>query len=413
VFRGPAIDRVSAIYDDFFGTTLDTTKWNLKSGTATVSGGICTISGGGDSGHFGDNGLSTYNVAIMCDTNNSGPSPIRITARFKCGETNQNHNFAAPWDTDGQKIELQFQDDGNLWFRASGDYGGHYDEVNLGAYDTNYHTWALEWPTGKVYKDGSLIHTSSQITHAQYYHFRAGFQAHNTGTMMIDWVGVHNTSVTGTHKARLQIGSQTVFDHDIEAETYLEDSGSNFVDSGWIAVTPTGVQNIILDFRNAAASQAQWPAMCYWDDLIIMLDKVITIESLQGGQKVELYNAGGGLMASGTCPSYGTNITLGSYDLSAQIKTAYGFSGYFKIYDTDGTTLLYTTPTWTIWGGDLYQWIPNQSNLNISTNVTQIYRTGSGLTPTTATITATLTNNDTGAAISGKTIAFTPNLGSV
>jgi hypothetical protein len=408
VFRGPVVDSVSSCYDDFLGNALDTTRWNIRGGTATVANGICTISGGGDQTYFNDGGLSTYLKAILCDTNSVGPSPIRVTARIKMGETNNWHNFAAVWDTHDQSLELRFRNDGHVWF--TGSHSGSYDEVDLGTYDTNWHTWAIEWPTGKIWRDGSLVHTSLNIPSSLYYHFRAGFGAYGTGTMQIDWVAVHNTSVSNTAKARFRIGSQTVFDHDIQAESFAQDGSSGFVDSGWIGVTPTGSQTVILDLRNAAGSQAQWPMMMYWDDLIIMLDKIITIESLQGGQKVELYNAGGGLLATMACPGPGINVTT---DVSGLFNTAYGFSGYFKIYDTDGTTLLYTTPTWTIWGGDLYQWIPNQSALAVSTNYTQIYRTGSGLSPTTATVTATLTNNDTGAPVSGKTVTFTPNLGTV
>jgi hypothetical protein len=423
VFRGPYAGALASVYDDF--TVPDqsglynaaapdfTNKWyptGTAQSSARIANSLLTMQSDGTYTRANDDStaFTMQNRQIEADSSH-GNSPTRISIRCQILDTTTHHHIAFVWDTDGDKIELHFQNDGHVWIRAAN--SSNYDERDLGTYDTSMHTWVCEWQTGKIWKDGVLFVTATKIPNQTNYHFRFFFNAGGSGGaggMAVDWVGFYNTATAGTHKARLQIGSQTVFDHDVEVETFLQDGTSGFIDSGWLAVTPTGSQSIILDVHNPSAAQAQCSDQIYWDDLIIMSDKIITIESLLGGQKVELYNAGGGLLATMTCPQAGVNVTT---DVSSLFKTAYGLSGYFKVYDTDGVTLLYTTPTLTIWGGDLYQWIPNQSNLAFSTTATQIYRTGSGQTPTTATLTATITDAGTGAGLSGKTIAFTSNLG--
>jgi hypothetical protein len=149
----------------------------------------------------------------------------------------------------------------------------------------------------------------------------------------------------------------------------------------------------------------------FFDDLAIMLDTNMTFKALQGGQVIELYDSGGTLRKSGTCPGTGIDVVFTGID--AMIDTAYGFIGYFKVYDTDGITWLYTSPTTSRWGGDVYTWVPNESKMEITTTYTRIFTSGSGLSPTECTVTATLKDKQTEALLVGKTIDWIGNLGTV
>jgi len=76
----------------------------------------------------------------------------------------------------------------------------------------------------------------------------------------------------------------------------------------------------------------------------------IRVTNLLEGQKVELYDTADVLKASYTV---GVGETEAILDVSA---LTFPFEGYFKIYDTDGVTLLLQTGIYTdIWGGDVYK----------------------------------------------------------
>ena len=76
---------------------------------------------------------------------------------------------------------------------------------------------------------------------------------------------------------------------------------------------------------------------------------VLRIVNLLPGQKVELYDGANNLKASDT-------VELGETEALLNVSSlAFPFSGVFKIYATDGTTLLYVTPILEdIWGGNEY-----------------------------------------------------------
>jgi hypothetical protein len=84
----------------------------------------------------------------------------------------------------------------------------------------------------------------------------------------------------------------------------------------------------------------------YVDDLFIA-PASIWVNGLKTDQRVELYGSDGVLRS--TClVSNAQNCTLDAW------KLVFPFSGYFKVYNTDGT-LAYTSQNYTdIWGGDTY-----------------------------------------------------------
>jgi RHS repeat-associated protein len=75
----------------------------------------------------------------------------------------------------------------------------------------------------------------------------------------------------------------------------------------------------------------------------------ITINSLQAGQLVQLYDWTDTLQATGTVPTGQTSITLNA----TQLVFPYG---YAKIYQVDGRTLQFTSPTREMWGGSTYSY---------------------------------------------------------
>jgi len=400
-FRGPLTTSgwpAPTIYDDFSGTVIDPTLWNV-SGSPTEGGGEA---------HLAPAGIWSKLLTIT--------RPMRIGARFAWAYDLGQGQWGALRDASvdsgvfflfvvGGMFEITFMNNGSS------------DTVTFPAQGTDMHLWEVDWEASYVdiYKDGTLFYhyTGSNVPPATPPSGPAYF------TRFDDWLDIDYVETTdhaanaavvaNAYKHSLIIGAQTFYDSDENSDPGTLDNG--FHDSGWIPVTETGSHSAELKLRNASATAyLVGPGREHsFDDLICMLDTTFTINGLLGGQKVEVYNAGGGLLISGTCPLTSTPVVLAG--VSTYVMTANGFLSYFKVYDTDGVTLLYTSPTAWRWGGDVYLWIPQQSNMSIAANVTQVYRTGSGLSPGTATITATLTDAGTGLAVSGKTVTFTPNLG--
>jgi len=288
--------------------------------------------------------------------------------------------------------------------------GGHETRIDCGPIAASgHHVYQVVWVSGKVtlYRDGAQIGqvSDSSVPVSSSY---PGTMGPRGGGYTLDYWAI-DTGVA-VWNASCALGSQTLTDYDSTSGTGTLDNG--FFDTGWVGVSPTGVQTIDLKLRLFSGGGPSYPTdlvQTTFDDLIVMLDKVITIQGLLEGQKVELLDASDVVKATVTCATTGVNVTI---DVSGLISTAYGFSGHFLVYDTDGTTLLYTGSTAPVWGGDVYLWVPNQTGLATSANYTQVYRAGSGLSPGTATITATLTIIGSGVPVSGKALVFTPVLGS-
>jgi hypothetical protein len=393
IFRGPG--PACSIFDDFNDGALDQSLWTYNS-SVTFSGSIITIPYGT---------LDTNQLVRI-------RKPCMFVTRFKINDSSKGGIVRLPDQGDLNCIELDFQSDGTLLVRVSR-AGNDECRLEMGSYDTSFHVWAVEW-TGqtKVWKDGQLFCTCGDAPDDNdWNNAYVAFRTINNGSISVDYIGFGAATggSTGVHKFSLKVGSTTVFDIDVRTDS--QTISNDFFDSGWLnfGAAPTGSQTVELKLRNASASRAECYAVYSWDDLVLMIDSVITIHGLLGGQKIELYDSGGSLRKSGTCPQTGEDVILTGLD--ALIPTANGFSGYFKVYDTDGVSLLYTTPTETRWGGDEYLWIPNQSSMEITAEHMLIYRSGSGLSPTQTNVTITLKDKDTGTPLEGKTILWTPNLG--
>jgi hypothetical protein len=350
--------------------------------------------------------IPTYSPA----TNNL----LRLAARIKTDTLGAQYRWQV----------MKWPDRVEIGYSYNGDTGNHWvDDVNiligqLAYPDANWHVYESEIqfpasnPGGHIsgWKDGASIGSSSYPPIAGNTYTPAALSGvlNPTGNIYIDWLAL---SYPAAFQCSLAIGSQSLFNNDA-----VSDYGSalptanGFYDetNGWQPVTVTGSQTVTVKVMNNSAYTQAWPGHVYFDDIAIMADKTVKITGLLGGQKIELYNSGGTLLYSATCPITGATVTLVT-DITSNITTAYGLSGYFKVYDTNGTTLLYTSSTMGVWGGDVYNWLPNNSNLIITANPTLVYV--SGLSPTTSAIQVTLTDATSSMALSGRTVSFVSNLG--
>jgi hypothetical protein len=393
IFRGPS--PACSIFDDFNDGLLDQTLWTANT-SISFSGSVITVL------------FYTLNTSDHVRIR----KPCKVVTRFKIDDNTKGGVVRLPDQGDLNCIELNFQNDGILWIRVARG-GNDYAHQNMGSYDTAMHAWEVEW-TGqtKIWRDGVLFFSLGDAPDDNdWNNAYIAFRTINNGSISVDYVGIGAATggPTGVHKFSLKVGTTTVFDIDVRTDS--ETLSNDFFDSGWVnfGAAATGSQTVELKLHNASVSRAECIAAYCWDDLILMVDSKMVVHGMLGGQKIELYDSGGSLRKQGTCPQTGVDVELTGID--DLIPTANGFSGYFKVYDTDSVSLLYTTPTATRWGGDEYTWIPNQSAMDILTEHTLIYRTGSGLLPTQTNVTITLKDKDSGTPLEGKTILWTPNLG--
>ena len=356
------------MFDDFLGSYLNQfgSRWQGSVGGVANS-----------EAKLGDS-ASAYEIATVPQWNVSEGNVMYLAARLRRGNGASNfwpNNNGYPGNHWGPRIE---------WGE---NYNGHYDNHfvdasntllgSLANPDAAYHLYEYYWYHAaspyaviQAWRDGTSMGSKTGTSGLPSVgNFNLWDDPGNKADYYIDWLAV---STGSAYKCSLILGSQTMFDID-PASDYLA-TGSQFKDQtgGWASVTETGAQTIEIKVRNASGYKQDLPVHLFFDDLAIMLDTNMTFKALQGGQKVELYDSGGTLRKSGTCPQTGTDVVF--TDIDAMITTAYGFQGYIKVYDTDGTTLLYTTPTTSRWGGDVYTWLPNESKCDISTNRTVVYK---------------------------------------
>jgi hypothetical protein len=145
----------------------------------------------------------------------------------------------------------------------------------------------------------------------------------------------------------------------------------------------------------------------YCDHLVIAQSDNVIVTGLTPGQKVYLYRSSdNALIGSATCQAGQTSVSI---SLDAE---DYPLQCYAKIYATNGTTLIETTSSYEICGGDTWNWTAGAGTLTMSSDVDIIYRQAASGTPKTANIIANL-KTPAGAPYPDATIQFTVSLGSV
>jgi hypothetical protein len=141
------------------------------------------------------------------------------------------------------------------------------------------------------------------------------------------------------------------------------------------------------------------------DHLVISTTRYLTVTGLTPGQKVKIYRSSdNALLDTQTCAGGATQIVS---DIDAQDYPLYL---YFKVYATDGTTLIETTPSYRMGGGDTWAWVAPTGTLSVTSTAFIIIRAAGVGTPKSATITATLLT-PAGAPYPGVTIYFTTSRG--
>jgi hypothetical protein len=148
-------------------------------------------------------------------------------------------------------------------------------------------------------------------------------------------------------------------------------------------------------------------AWCWADRLVICLNDNVTITNLIPGQKVELYRASDNVkIGEATCQEGQTSVAI---SIDGQL---FPLQLYVKIYGTDGETLIETTQSYQMCGGDVWEWYSGTGPLNVVSDVFIIHRQAAAGEPKTANITATLKTNG-GAPYEGKTVYFYTTLGTI
>jgi hypothetical protein len=126
------------MYDDFLGSTLDTSLWTVTQGTYSVGGGILTVN----------------DSAIIAGTQTFGPY-TKVTMRLTPKQTNHDLWVFAAYINDGTYIRLNFHWSGHLYCEASVNYTS--SNFDAGLYTANaMKTYVILWAPGKIqyYADG-------------------------------------------------------------------------------------------------------------------------------------------------------------------------------------------------------------------------------------------------------------------
>lgn len=229
----------------------------------------------------------------------------------------------------------------------------------------------------------------------------------NFGNAAVKRLGVwHGTAYIGTlarFNCRIIAGGSQILDHLFSSHA----GGSNF-HSGWLSVDSLN-GNALVELRcYVNADDIPGGSYNWWDRLVLMAGTGVKVTQLVTGQKIEVYTSGGTLVGSDTVGGGG--------DTDAEVAVTgqdVPFQGYLKIYAADGVTLLFTSSTQELWGGDVFAWSSDASYIVGPASSLRIYRQGAVATPKTVAITVTLKKAADDALISGKTINFTTSLGSV
>jgi len=122
------------------------------------------------------------------------------------------------------------------------------------------------------------------------------------------------------------------------------------------------------------------------DHVVISSSQYVTVTGLTPGQKVELYRSSDDTkLDTQTCaapPASSVVFDVDAEDFPEQM--------YLKIYATNGSTLIETSASYNMCGGDTWEWTADAGTLKITSDAFIIYRGAATGTPKTAAITANL-----------------------
>jgi hypothetical protein len=146
----------------------------------------------------------------------------------------------------------------------------------------------------------------------------------------------------------------------------------------------------------------------YVDHLVIAKGTTVTVTGLTPGQKIKIYRSSDNtLIDTQTCaaaPASSVALNVTAEDFPEQM--------YLKVYGTDGVTLIETTTSYEMCGGDAWEWDPGTGTLQLTSDVVIIYRSAAVGTPKTANLTANLKTTG-GENYPNASIQFTTVLGAM
>lgn len=160
-------------------------------------------------------------------------------------------------------------------------------------------------------------------------------------------------------------------------------------------------------WSNWHAGAGECTLVAYLDHVVISRSQYVVVTGLIPGQKVKIYRSSDNVeLTEATCLPGQTSVNL---DVDAEEYPEYM---YVKIYASDGSTLLETSPNYKMCGGDTWAWTPPGGTLTVVGTPYLIYRQSAVATPKSASITATL-KTEAGVPAPDKTIYFSTWLGSL
>ena len=118
--------------------------------------------------------------------------------------------------------------------------------------------------------------------------------------------------------------------------------------------------------------QSHFDEQTWFDDIVICISETVTVTGLTQGQKIEFYRAIDNVkIGEATCGAGETSIDL---DIAAE---HFPEQMYLKVYATNGTTLLETTASYSICGGDTWEWYAEAGTMTLTRADFIIYRSAS------------------------------------
>lgn len=176
--------------------------------------------------------------------------------------------------------------------------------------------------------------------------------------------------------------------------------------TGWLNINGhSGTETVaVRTWAEGAGTQAYF----FIDKLMITAGDSVTVTNLQAGNTIKVYQEDGTLLGSDTVGGGGTSASVNCESILIQ-----PFQGYIEVYDTDGVTLLHTSPTQALVIGDSFAWSAGKSYMTGPAASLRIYKTGAVASPKSQAITLTLRDLVTDLPIADKVVAFTTSLGTV
>jgi hypothetical protein len=166
----------------------------------------------------------------------------------------------------------------------------------------------------------------------------------------------------------------------------------------------TGSQYVVCGFLSDNTMAVPYT---YVDHLVITKGTTVTITGLTPGQKVKIYRSSDDALIDTQTVAGGedhVHLDISAEDFPEQM--------YLKVYGTDGATLIETTTSYEMCGGDEWAWDPGVGTIKLASDVMIIYRSAAAGTPKTANLTANLKTTG-GENYPGASIQFTTPLGTM